>query len=112
MCVTWPSYCSFVSDFIYYAYRPATAQGLGTIYRVDSEFWTGGGVILKEYNRQTGEWVPTEKPVYRVVHGEVWLERLNFDPSTVLSDESSGPVVPRRTRPSFCSTAPVTPRGS
>ena len=106
MCVTWPSYCSFVSDFIYYAYRPATAQGLGTIYRVDSDIWTGGGAIQEVYNRQTGEWVPTDMLVHRVVHGDVWLERLDFDPSTELVNESSGPVVPLKNTVEFLLASP------
>jgi hypothetical protein len=95
-----------VSDFIYYAYRPGMVQGLGTIYRVDSEFWTGGGAIQEVYNRQTGEWVPTDMLVYRVVHGDVWLERLGFDPSTELVNESSGSVVPLKNTVEYLFASP------
>ena len=71
-----------MSDYIYYRYRPVASEPRGTIYRLSSQYRTGGASLQQVYDWRTGEWESTDLLVHKLIRGDVWLDRLDYDPTT------------------------------
>lgn len=82
-----------MSDYVYYRYRPDTNAGFGRLYRLSSNYWLGGEGVQQVFNWRTGNWVPTDMLVHRLIRGDLSLDRLDVDPTTTpLAEQGTSAV--------------------
>ena len=90
MRVTPTAYLEFVNGYLYHRNQTETSNGQSTTYRLSSNYWLRCDGVQEVYDWRAGQWVSTDNLVYRLIHGDIDLERLDYDPTVVTPGQSGG----------------------